>query len=401
MNPRLASLPTYLWGKYLQLVFSKVHVDLSPISLHIGEPKHAPPKVIRQALVDSLSGLRHYTNVKGSQELREAIASWLQQRFKLAHVNPDRQVLPVNGTREALFGIAQCVVDSRQPNPKVLIPNPFYEAYLCGAILAGGSPVYTNCLEATDFLPDFSSVSKQDWQDCQLLYICSPSNPCGTIIPRESMEMLIRYAERYDFIIASDECYSEIYGNEDTPPTGLLEAAWAMGLEDFKRCIVFHSLSKRSNVPGLRSGFVAGDAEIIQKFEKYRSYQGYTMPSYIQAASTIAWKDEKHVVKNRQLYREKFAVMKDILSPTLPVHIPPASFYLWLKTPIPDVDFTRQLYLQKHVMVIPGSYLAYRSEGINPGEGFIRLALVPELQQCVEAAYRIKNFIETGLTQRH
>ncbi|MGB3652969.1 MAG: succinyldiaminopimelate transaminase [Rivularia sp. (in: cyanobacteria)] len=398
MNPDLDNLPNYLWGEYLQLVSDPVQSEYSPISMHIGTPNHDIPSGVKQTLIESLSGLSTYTDVRGSQALREAIASWLKQRFKLAYISPEEQILPVNGTREALFAFAQSAVDTSQPAPKVLMPNPLYEAYLGGAVLAGAEPIYMNCLEATGFSPDFSSVRERDWQDCQLLYLCSPNNPCGSIIGEETMQMLIRYAHKYDFIIASDECYSEIYYDENIPPVGLLQAAQGMGLDDFNRCIVFHSLSKRSNVPGLRSGFVAGDVKVIQKFEKYRTYHGCAMPSHIQAASVVAWTDEEHVIQNRHLYREKFSSFESILSPVFPISIPPGSFYLWLKTPISDVDFTRELYLQKNIKVVPGSYLAHYNNGANPGSGFVRLALVTDFEQCVDSAYRIKDFLESCLS---
>ena len=341
MNPNLAQLHTYPFEKLAQLKAPcRPPEHLSPISLSIGEPKHPAPDFVLQAMIDNLSGLAHYPLTKGIEPLREVIASWLIKRFKLkpGHIDPVKHVLPVNGTREALFAIAQTLVDHGHTGspPLVIMPNPFYQIYEGAAILAGAEPYYLNTTEETGFLPDFDSVSEQDWQRCQLIYICSPGNPSGQVIPEDELIKLIQLSEKYNFVIASDECYSELYFDESRPPTGLLEAAESIGNTQYKNCLVFHSLSKRSNVPGLRSGFVAGDEQLIQAFYQYRTYHGCAMPLHHQAASIAAWSDERHVLANRDLYREKFAIVIDILKDVMDIQQPDASFYLWPKTPIDD-----------------------------------------------------------------
>jgi len=360
------------------------------INLAIGEPKHVPPHFIAEELLAHLHGLANYPTTKGSLALRCAIRDWLLMRFKLPanSLDPEQHILPVNGTREALFAFAQCVINRGQP-ALVLMPNPFYQIYEGAALLAGAEPYFLNTTEATQGLPDFDTVPEAVWQQCQLLYLCSPGNPTGAVIDADTLQKLIRYAEQYDFIIASDECYSEIYFDESNPPMGLLEAAAHAGNTDFKRCIVFHSLSKRSNLPGMRSGFVAGDAEIISAFLQYRTYQGCSMAPYTQAASIKAWGDELHVQKNRRLYQQKFTAVLDILSATMDVRLPDASFYLWPKTPVDDAIFTRELFAQYNVNVLPGSYLSRDAHGINPGQQHIRIALVAPIEECIEAAQRI------------
>ncbi|VAW98748.1 N-succinyl-L,L-diaminopimelate aminotransferase, type 2 [hydrothermal vent metagenome] len=398
MNPNLSHLHRYPFEKLAQLKTGCQPTDnLDHISLSIGEPKHPAPDFALQAMINNLSGVSTYPLTKGTRSLREAIARWLIQRFNLKnnHIDPDKNVLPVNGTREALFAIAQTLIDSNKQQ-LVFMPNPFYQIYEGAAMLARAEPRYLNTTEQTGFLPDFDSVSVQDWQRCQLLYICSPGNPTGRVMPIEMLVQLIELADKYNFTLVSDECYSELYFDEARPPVGLLEAAVTTGNTEFKHCLVFHSLSKRSNLPGLRSGFVAGDADLIQQFFRYRTYHGCAMPPHHQAASIAAWSDEQHVVANRELYREKFDVVIDILKDVIQVEQPDASFYLWPQTPIDDELFCKNLYTQQNVTVLPGKYLSRNSAGMNPGANRIRLALVAELEQCRDAAQRIREFIENS-----
>jgi N-succinyldiaminopimelate aminotransferase len=395
MNPELAKLHPYPFEKLAQLKQGcQPPEDLPHIALSIGEPKHPTPGFITEAVITHLHGLSSYPTTAGSNELRHAIATWLDQRFKLdGHINAMTQVLPVNGTREALFAFAQAVID-RNSDPAVLMPNPFYQIYEGAAILAGAEPIYLNCHADKDFIPDFDAVSEATWQRCQLIYLCSPGNPTGAVIDQQTLTKLIELAHQYDFVIAADECYSEIYQDEDQPPVGLLEAAHAAGYTDLSRCMVFHSLSKRSNAPGLRSGFVAGDAGIIKQFLRYRTYHGCSMPPATQAASISAWSDEAHVTHNRDLYREKFKAVLEILSPVMNVTMPEASFYLWAQTPIADTEFARQLFEQQNVTVLPGSYLGRDTAEGNPGANRVRMALVAPLDECIEAAKRIRSLIE-------
>ena len=396
MNPNLSRLQPYPFER-----MAKLHAGVTPperlgaIRLSIGEPRHPTPGFISEALIEHLHGLSLYPATRGSLQLRESIANWLGTRFALPadSLDPDRQILPVNGTREALFAIAQCLIDPAN-QPLVLMPNPFYQIYEGAALLTGAEPGFINCTAASDYLPDFDAVSDSDWDRCQLLYVCSPGNPTGRVLDSEALQALIERAERHDFVIVSDECYSEIYLDEAAPPPGLLQAAAAMGNEDYKRCLAFHSLSKRSNAPGLRSGFVAGDAELIEPFLLYRTYHGSAMPPATQDASIRAWQDEAHVVENRRLYREKFAAVTDILSPVLDLHTPPASFYLWPRTPIDDQVFARQLLAEQNVIVLPGSYLSRDTEHGNPGQDHFRMALVAPLDECIDAAQRIRIFTE-------
>jgi len=399
MTPYLKYLQPYPFEKLAQLKQGIVPpIDKTAITLSIGEPAHPTPHFIEDTLYKHRQGLGIYPTTKGLIELRLAITGWLAQRFKLPKeaINPETQVLPVSGTREALFSFAQSVIDATaDKRPIVIMPNPFYQIYEGAALLAGAEPYFLNTLEESGYLPDFASVPEAIWERCQLIYICSPANPTGAVIPIEQLQQLLALAERYDFIIASDECYSELYDDENQPPTGLLEAAYRMGLTDFKRCVVFHSLSKRSNAPGLRSGFVAGDAEVLQDYFKYRTYQGCALPIPTQHASISAWQDEHHVFENRQLYRAKFAAFITILSEVCEVRKPAAGFYVWLKTPISDVEFARGLFAHEHLTVLPGSFLSREYNGINPGVNHVRIALVAPLDECIKAAHRIKNFINT------
>lgn len=397
MNPNLQKLQPYPFEKLAQL---KNGITPSPeqehIALSIGEPKHTPPKFVLNTLQDKLLTVSNYPSTKGLPHLRQAIASWAEKRFNLTtdSLNPEENVLPVNGTREALFAFTQVIIDKTK-DAQVVMPNPFYQIYEGAALISGANPVFLNCSEKTNFLPDFDAIDSATWDKCQLLFICTPGNPTGALISSQQMQNLIALADKHDFIIASDECYSELYFDEENPPAGLLQACADMGRHSYDRCVVFHSLSKRSNLPGLRSGFVAGDKKIIQQFLLYRTYHGCAMPVYTQLASIAAWQDEHHVKANRELYRQKFAAVMDILSPHLDVSMPQASFYLWPETPIADTDFAQQLFAQQNVTVLPGSFLARDTNAGNPGKNRIRLALVAPLKECIQAAERIKNFTLT------
>ncbi|MEJ2142021.1 MAG: succinyldiaminopimelate transaminase [Gammaproteobacteria bacterium] len=396
MNRQLDKLHPYPFEKLNKLKAGITPpAELEHIALSIGEPKHESPAFVRDELTRQLTTLSSYPLTRGLSELRQTICNWLSSRFTLASnsLDPERHVLPVNGTREALFAYAQAVVDKTM-NPLVLMPNPFYQIYEGAAYLAGAEPCYLNTTAENNFIPDFDSVSEATWQRCQLLYICSPGNPTGSVIGIDTLKQLIELAEKHDFVIASDECYSEIYQDKDNPPVGLLQAASEMGNHDYTRCVVFHSLSKRSNLPGLRSGFVAGDAEVLAKFLKYRTYHGCAMPVHHQYASIKAWADEQHVRQNRDLYQQKFKAVLDILSPVLDMQMPEASFYLWPRTPVDDETFARELFAQQNVTVLPGRYLSREADGINPGENRVRMALVAPLDECIEAAQRIKQLVE-------
>jgi N-succinyldiaminopimelate aminotransferase len=352
--------------------------------------------MVTEELIAHLHGLSVYPTTKGTPALRRAIAGWLARRFGLpeAGIDPERQVLPVNGTREALFAFAQAVVDRSRP-AIVVMPNPFYQIYEGAAVLAGATPHYVPCTAATDWNPDFDAVPDTVWDRCQLLYVCSPGNPTGAVLDLATLQRLIRLADAHDFVIAADECYSEIYADESAPPAGLLQAAAAMGRTDYARCVVFHSLSKRSNAPGLRSGFVAGDAAVLERFLLYRTYHGCAMSMPVQAASTRAWADESHVVANRSAYRAKFAAVLDVLGGCLDVVAPAASFYLWPRTPIADTEFARALFAHENVTVLPGSFLSRPVAGVDPGAGHVRIALVAPLDECVDAAHRIRRFVDS------
>ncbi len=392
MNPDLARLQPYPFERLAALKHGlEPPADLTHINLSIGEPKHPTPPFILDALKQSAAGLARYPTTRGDDALRVAIAHWLTRRYGLAagQFDPARHVLPVNGTREALFAIAQCVVDRTRTEALVLMPNPFYQIYEGAALLAGATPHFLPSDPGCGGLPNFDAVPEAVWRRCQLLYVCSPDNPTGAVAGLEVWKALIARAQRYDFVIAADECYAEIYPHEERPPPGLLQAAAALGNDTYEHCLVFHSLSKRSNVPGLRSGFVAGDAALIRNFLGYRTYHGCAMSPVVQAASAAAWGDEAHVVDNRVRYRAKFAAVAEILAPVLPCPHPAGGFYLWPHTPVDDETFARRLFTQAHVSVLPGRYLSRGVQGVDPGAGHVRIALVAELQECIEAARRI------------
>ena len=402
MNPLLASLQPYPFERLRQL-FAGVtpNPQLQHISLGIGEPKHATPEFIKKALIASLdTALSGYPATAGELRMREACGNWLQRRYNIA-INPATQVLPVNGSREALFSLTQAVVNPTQSgnDPIVISPNPFYQIYEGATLLGGAKPYYVPNTAENDYAADWDAVPADVWANTQLLFVCSPGNPTGKIMPLEEWQKLFELSDKYGFVIASDECYSEIYFR-DEPPLGSLEAASLLGYKDFKRLVAFTSLSKRSNVPGLRSGFVAGDAVILKDFLLYRTYHGCAMSGVVQAASIAAWNDEAHVVENRNLYRTKFAQVTPVLADVMDVKLPDASFYLWAGVPAvwnhSDTDFARELYAAEHVTVLPGSYIAREAHGSNPGQGRVRMALVAETAECLEAAHRIARFIRSG-----
>ena len=402
MNPLLASLKPYPFERLRQLFAGVIpNPQLQHISLGIGEPKHATPEFIKKALTASLdTALSGYPATAGELRMRDACGNWLQRRYNI-EINPATQVLPVNGSREALFSLTQAVVNPTQSgnDPIVISPNPFYQIYEGATLLGGAKPYYVPNTAENNYAADWDAVPAEVWAQTQLLFVCSPGNPTGKIMPLQEWQKLFELSEKYDFVIASDECYSEIYFR-DEPPLGGLEAASLLGYKDFKRLVAFTSLSKRSNVPGLRSGFVAGDAAILKDFLLYRTYHGCAMSGVVQAASIAAWNDEAHVVENRNLYRTKFAQVTPVLADVMDVKLPDASFYLWAGVPAAwnnsDTDFARELYAAEHVTVLPGSYIAREAHGFNPGQGRVRMALVAETAECLEAAHRIARFIRSG-----
>ena len=393
MNSDLARLQPYPFQK-LGALLKDARPDpaLAPINLSIGEPKHETPAFIQQALTDNLAGLSAYPPTLGSPALRESIAAWLAWRHAIPALDPASQVLPVNGSREALFAFAQTVVDRTRPAARVVMPNPFYQIYEGAALLAGAAPEFINILPENQFRFDLGQLPETTWAGVQLLYVCSPGNPTGTVLDLSDWKDLFALSDRYGIVIASDECYSEIYFDEDTAPLGALQAAHRLGRSGYPRLVVFGSLSKRSNVPGMRSGFVAGDADILKSFLLYRTYHGSAMSPPVQAASAAAWRDEVHVRENRRLYREKFQAVTRILGEAMPVHMPQGAFYLWLRTHGDDTAFARRLFEACNLTVLPGSYLAREARGVNPGRGFVRVALVPPPDQCIEAAHRLAAF---------
>jgi N-succinyldiaminopimelate aminotransferase len=392
MNPLLARLHPYPFERWRELTLAIQHTGgLQPISLGIGEPRHPAPALVEAAIVGSLRGLSTYPPTVGEPRLREAIAAWTKRRYAVS-VDPATQVLPVNGSREALFALAQVVIDPTREGATVVCPNPFYQIYEGAALLAGARTAFANSQPARRFAVDWSEIDAATWARTQLLYVCSPGNPTGAVMPLDEWRALFELSERHGFVIASDECYSEIYFGDD-PPLGALQAAQALGRGDFRNLIAFTSLSKRSNVPGMRSGFVAGDAKLMKSFLLYRTYHGSAMSPVVQAASVAAWDDEDHVRTNRELYRAKFAQVTPLLASVLDVELPDAGFYLWAGVPGgDDVAFARGLLAQYNVTVLPGSLLARDAHGVNPGRGRVRLALVAQTAECLEAAQRIVQY---------
>lgn len=394
MNPRLSALHPYPFEKLRQLLAQAgtPPAALAPISLSIGEPKHATPALISQAMQDAMAGLSVYPPTKGDALLRSTISNWIARRYDINAPDPDTQVLPALGSREALFAFAQAVID---PNADAITvcPNPFYQIYEGASLLAGARPYYINAQAQLNFGYDWASVPADIWRKTQLLFVCSPGNPAGNVMSLQEWQTLFALSDEHGFVIASDECYSEIYFDEANKPLGGLQAASLLGRNDYRGMVCFSSLSKRSNVPGLRSGFVAGDARLIAQFLLYRTYHGSAMSPVVSQASIAAWNDEAHVVDNRRLYREKFDAVLPILEPVLGVSRPDASFYLWAQTPCSDTDFVRDLYGATGVTALPGSFLAREAHGVNPGANRIRLALVAPKQQCIEGAQRIADFV--------
>ncbi|RMD79126.1 MAG: succinyldiaminopimelate transaminase [Gammaproteobacteria bacterium] len=399
MNPDLQRLRPYPFER-LRALLAGLRPDpaLAPLRLAVGEPQDSPPAFVLEELLAHLHTLGRYPLTRGEAPLRQAIAAWLERRFQLAggSVDPERHVLPLAGTREGLFALAQAVVD-RHRRPLVLLPNPFYQIYEGAALLAGAEPYYLNTPAETGFRPELEAVPREVWERCQLLYLCTPGNPTGAVLDLPFLERVVALAQEHGFVVASDECYSEIYPDEARPPPGLLQAAQRAGVEGFRRCLVFHSLSKRSNLPGLRSGFVAGDAELLAAFHRYRTYQGCTLPPPVQAASRRAWEDEEHVQANRARYRERFRAVLPVLEPVLALSPPEAGFYLWPAVPGGDDEaFARALYARQHLTVLPGRYLSRPTPAGDPGAGRVRIALVAETGDCVEAAWRIRRLLEGG-----
>jgi N-succinyldiaminopimelate aminotransferase len=392
MNPDLARLQPYPFERLrLLLAGNTPPAALPHINLSIGEPKHATPKLIFDALTAALPTLSSYPLTLGTDALRESIAAWLARRFGLGAIDPATQVIPVAGSREALFAFAQTVVD-RTRAARVVMPNPFYQIYEGAALLAGAAPLFLPCTPDNGLRMDFGSIDAATWSEVQLVYVCSPGNPHGRVMTLAEWKQLFDLADRHGFVIASDECYSEVYFDESRPPLGGLQAAVALGRDRFDRLVAFGSLSKRSNAPGLRSGFVAGDAAVLRQFLHYRTYHGTAMSPAVQAASVAAWRDEAHVVENRRLYAEKFRLATPLVQQALQTSMPEAAFYLWARAPIDDAEFARRLHAQCNVTVLPGSFLSRMRDGLNPGSGFVRIALVAGQAEVVEAAHRIAEF---------
>lgn len=389
MNPNLNKLQPYPFQR-LRDLFAGISPNpaYTPINLSIGEPKHATPNLITDALIKNISGLANYPTTAGIPALRQAISNWLSMRYEIPGLDIEKEIVPINGSREALFAFAQAVIDDSRPAPVVISPNPFYQIYEGAAFLAGAEPYFLNNLPENDFAMDFGSVPEAILQRTQLVYVCSPGNPSGKIMSLAQWKQIFELSDRYDFVIAADECYSEIYFDEANSPLGALQAAHQLG-RDYTRLVIFSSLSKRSNVPGMRSGFVAGDAKILEKFLLYRTYHGCAMSPAVQAASIAAWNDEAHVIENRRLYDEKFKVVTPIIKQRFEVDIPDGAFYLWARTDQLDTEVALRLYRDFNLTVLPGSYLAREAHGINPGKNFVRLALVASLEECKEAANRI------------
>jgi N-succinyldiaminopimelate aminotransferase len=396
MNRHLGRLLPYPFERLRTLLADTCPPPQTPIPLHIGEPRHAPPDFVVAALRENLTdSLGRYPTSAGQPELRTAIARWLTTRYALPDgaIDPATTVIPVSGTREALFSFGQAALDPAS-DTLVAMPNPGYQVYEGTALIAGATPLYLACAAATGFLPDLDSVSAGEWNRCQLLFLCSPGNPTGTVLPGDYLAHALALADRFGFVLASDECYSEIYDDEQAPPPGLLGAAFRKGHTRFDRCVVFHSLSKRSNLPGLRSGFVAGDPTLLAPYARYRSYHGCAMPVAVQRASQVAWQDERHVIDNRALYRAKFDAVVPILAEAFDVVRPAAGFYIWLDVRGDDEQFTRELFAASHVTVLPGSYLSRDVRGHNPGAGRVRISLIASHAACVDAARRIVAFAQ-------
>lgn len=395
MNPEIQLLQPYPFERLSTLLEDVQPAEIDPIALSIGEPRHEAPAAALNAMIESIRGMEIYPSTNGSVELREAMASWASTRFNLPKLSAADEIIALNGTREGLFAVAQCTLDRQSNKTLVLMPNPFYQIYEGATYLAGLQPEFYDAAATPDGKPDFTRIGDETWAATQMIYVCNPGNPTGGTLSVDEWQILLNLSDQHDFIIISDECYSEIYREQAGPPVGLLQAAAATGNDSYRNCMVFHSLSKRSNLPGLRSGFAAGDARLIKLFSSYRTYHGCSMPPPVQQASIVAWSDEEHVRENRACYDEKYDAVLDILSPVVEVARPNAGFYLWPQLPIDDETFTREMLAQHNVAVVPGSYLAREINGFNPGRGRSRLALVAELDDCVDAAKRIRTYLES------
>ena len=397
MNPGLDLLQPYPFERLAALLLGVApSATKTTIDLTIGEPAHATPGFIIDALIAALDTTSRYPATKGLVELRGAIARWLSRRYQLpeSSVDAERHILPLNGTREGLFAVAQFWLNRDEKDALVVMPNPGYQVYEGATLLAGGTPHYLNLDAGNGYLPDFSSVPEHVWRRCRLLYLCSPSNPTGRVMPFAMLDEVVQLAQRYKFLVVADECYAELYDDEDAPPPGILEVAHRCGIQDFRNCVTVHSLSKRSNVPGLRSGFIAGDPSVIANLYRYRTYHGCAMPLFTQHASIAAWNDDAHVRTNRQRYRDKFDALDPILGPLLGARRPEGGFYYWAQVPGDEENFTRNLFQHEAVKVVPGRYLARDFAGANPGRSHVRIALVQELAECIEAAHRIATFFQ-------
>lgn len=397
MNPRLDALHPYPFEKLRRLLAQAdtPPPNLTSINLSIGEPKHETPQVLIDAMQNAMAGLAKYPPTKGDAGLRNAIANWFARRYDISRPDPDTQILPALGSREALFSCAQTIIDP-QANGYVICPNPFYQIYEGAALLGGATPYYINSQANLGFGYDWLAVPEQVWAKTQLVFVCTPGNPAGNVMALDEWKTLFALADKYGFVIAADECYSEIYFDEANKPLGSLQAAQLLGRSNYENLLSFSSLSKRSNAPGLRSGFIAGDATLIAKLLLYRTYHGSAMSAVVSQASVAAWNDEAHVIDNRARYRKKFEAVVPLLAPSLQVEWPDASFYLWASTPGCDTDFARDLYGATGVTVLPGSFLARQAHGTNPGQGRVRIALVAPAKQCIEAAHRIVQFINAS-----
>ena len=402
MNPRLDLLHPYAFEKLRKLLAGVTPAaGLKPVSLQIGEPQHPAPQLVKDALTGAMGALAKYPLTKGLPELREALAAWLARRYAIPAPDVESEILPVAGSREALFAIAQTVLDPAEGDALVICPNPFYQIYEGATLLGGARPYYLNLTQANGFRCDWQSVPEDVWKRTRLVFTCSPNNPTGRVMTLEEWKPLFELADRHGFVIVSDECYSEVYFDESSPPLGALAAAHRLGRKDYARLVVMGSLSKRSNVPGLRSGFAAGDRKVIERFALYRTYHGAAVSNTVQLGSAAAWKDEAHVVENRRLYREKFAAFYERVNPVLPLARPEAAFYYWIAVPGgDDLAFTRDLYAAANVMVLPGSYLSRDAHGSNPGRGFVRIALVSTVEDTLEAAARIAEFAACKTSSR-
>jgi N-succinyldiaminopimelate aminotransferase len=401
MNPRLGLLHPYPFERLRGLLAGVTPpAGLRPISLGLGEPQHPTPQLIKDAVVASLDGLSRYPATTGQPELRQAIAQWLVRRHGLAALDPERQVIPCSGSKEALFSIAQAILDPDDREAVALLPNPFYQIYEGATLLGGAKPYYVNALARNGLRPDWESIPESIWNRTRVLFACSPNNPTGRVMTREEWELLFERADRHGFVIVSDECYSELYFDESSPPLGGLRAAQDLGRGGYANLVVLGSLSKRSSAPGVRSGYAAGNREILERYTVYRTYEGAALSNTMQAASVAAWKDEAHVVENRRLYREKFAIFYERVSPVLPLTWPDAGFYYWVAVPGgDDLAFTRELFAQAHITVLPGSYISRESSGEVPGKGFVRMALVSTVEEASEAADRIAKFATKWLAK--